>query len=438
MINKWLTKHLSITAINISWLLLGRIYYLIINTISSVFIVRYLGPDNNGIYSYVIAFASLFSGLSIMGLDNILIKEFCNPHKSRKDLIKASFIIRGIGTGFAFLIMLIVMHIMNLDLTIQIYILISGITLFFNAISSVSSWFYSKSNANFIVIAQSIVYSISFIVKIFLILINCSLFYFIIVYVAETALTILYEWVIFVQKEGKLYIKEKSVSVSKELHNLFLQGWPIIFGSVANMIYLKSDQIMIGEMLNNYELGIYSVAVKLAEVWYFVPSAIATAVMPHLTKLKSTNESAFENCLQKYMSIFVGFGYFIGIVTSIFSKPIILLLYGREYSAAAPILCVYIWAGIFINMSILRGQYYVIMEITEYSMWTNLIGAISNIILNLVLIPILGGIGAAIATCISYALYAYISSFFFPKLHKIGKIETQSLFLKGVKIKSNG
>ena len=198
------------------------------------------------------------------------------------------------------------------------------------------------------------------------------------------------------------------------------------------MIYLKSDQIMIGQILNNHELGIYSVAVKLAEVWYFVPSAIATAVMPHLTNLKLSDSKAFEKCLQKYMSIFVGFGYLIGVLMSLFSQPLILILYGSEYIEASQILCVYIWAGVFINMSVLRGQYYVIMEITEYSMWTNLIGALTNILLNLLLIPIIGGIGAAIATCISYALYAYFSSFLFPKLHDIGKIETKSLFLKGL------
>ena len=321
---------------------------------------------------------------------------------------------------------------MKLELTMQIYIFASGITLIFNSLSSVSSWFYSKSKAKYIVIAQSFAYSLTFIIKICLIIANYGLFSFILVYVGETALTIIYEWIIFFKLEGNHFLKLKTVAIIQEVRNLFVQGWPIIFGSVANMIYLKSDQIMIGQILNNHELGIYSVAVKLAEVWYFVPSAIATAVMPHLTNLKLSDSKAFEKCLQKYMSIFVGFGYLIGVLMSLFSQPLILILYGSEYIEASQILCVYIWAGVFINMSVLRGQYYVIMEITEYSMWTNLIGALTNILLNLLLIPIIGGIGAAIATCISYALYAYFSSFLFPKLHDIGKIETKSLFLKGL------
>lgn len=428
-------ENFSVIAKNISWLFLGRIYYLFINTFASIFIVRYLGPENNGIYSYVIAFSSLFSGLSIMGLDNILIKEFCDSKKNKRDIFIASFIIRCAGTALAYLIMLIAMYMLKIEHKLQMYILFTGITLIANAFSGITGYFYSKSEAKYIVIAESITYSISFFVKIILIIFQFPLQCFIIIYVSEITMTILIEWLIFYFKERQELINIKNERIILEIRSLFMQGWPIILGSVANMIYLKSDQIMIGEFLNNRELGIYSVAVKLAEVWYFIPNIIAAAVLPQLTRLKMLDFIDYERKLQKYMSIFVGVGYLTGILMTLLSRPIIYVIFGSKYIEAAPILCIYIWAGVFINMSVLRGQYYVIMNMTKYSMWTNLIGAITNILLNALLIPKMGGIGSALATLVSYALYAYFSSFFFKKLHRIAIVETKAIALIGIREK---
>ena len=84
-------------------------------------------------------------------------------------------------------------------------------------------------------------------------------------------------------------------------------------------------------------------------------------------------------------------------------------------------------------MSELRGSYFVIMEYTKYSLICNVVGAITNIAVNVLLIPIMGSIGAAIATLISYALYAYISSYFIKDMRSMGEIQTRALLLAGLR-----
>ena len=132
------------------------------------------------------------------------------------------------------------------------------------------------------------------------------------------------------------------------------------------------------------------------------------------------------------MSYLVLLGYLSAIITSIFGHFLIKIMYGLEYIEATSILFVYMWSGVFINMSVLRGQYFVISEHTVYSLLCNFLGAITNIFLNSLLIPRIGSIGAAIATFISYGVYAFISSFLFRELIPIGKVEMRALLLKGI------
>lgn len=73
------------------------------------------------------------------------------------------------------------------------------------------------------------------------------------------------------------------------------------------------------------------------------------------------------------------------------------------------------------------------MEYTKYSLICNVVGAITNIAVNVLLIPIMGSIGAAIATLISYALYAYISSYFIKDMRSMGEIQTRALLLAGLR-----
>ena len=94
---------------------------------------------------------------------------------------------------------------------------------------------------------------------------------------------------------------------------------------------------------------------------------------------------------------------------------IIFILYGNDFSDSITILRIYVWAGIFVFLSVVNNKWMVIEKFQKYILLTSLIGMSSNIFLNVILIPRYGASGAAFATLISYGIGSYLCLFFFPK-----------------------
>lgn len=412
--------------INISWLFVGKIYSIAIGVLLNVLMVRYLGPNRNGIYNYAISYVAIFNGISMMGIENVIVKEFKRGVRETGDIMISSILIRCVGCLLSFVSLWVSFYIFKIEPDRIWMILVSALPSIANIFGGVTGWFYAQSQTKYIVISQVIAHTMCVILKIILVLLKRDVQSFLIVTAIETFIILALEWIYFVQKERIFFAFRWDTC-----KYLFIQGFPIIIAVIPHIIFMKSDQLMIGKMLGDYELGIYSVAVRMAELWYFIPTMIVSVLLPNLVELRGKNQKVFSCYLQKYMSILVLIGYLSGLFITLFAKPLIIVLYGQEYIASVPILCVYIWAGIFINMSELRGSYYVIMEYTDCTFWSNLFGAIINVILNFLLIPLIGSIGAAISTLLSYAFYAYISSFFIKKTRNIGKIQTKALLLMG-------
>ena len=412
------------------WLVAARVYSMAIGMITSIMLVRYLGPDRNGFYNYIGAYVALFSGFSIMGLDNILIKEIAMNVRSNNDILSSNIIVRLLGSAFAFFLALVCLKIIGRD-NILIYVCVYSILIFAsNTFSGITSWYYAHNNARFLSLSQVFSHTIRVALTQLCIWFNQGIMVFLILNVFEAWLTTIIQWIAFFREKNHFSFQP---SFDTCIH-FIRQGFPIILGSIATTINFKIDQLMIGNILGDHELGIYSVAVRLAELWYFIPVTISTVLLPRLTVLKaSKDEMSYKKTLQKYFSWLVLLAYGTGIVTVIFASPMIRLLFGKDYIASVPIVSIYIWAGIFINLSVIRGSWYVIEEQTSYSLYCNVIGAIVNVLLNMILIPAFGGIGAAYATFVSYLVYGYASSFIFKKLRPIGIMQTKALFLRGIR-----
>jgi O-antigen/teichoic acid export membrane protein len=188
----------------------------------------------------------------------------------------------------------------------------------------------------------------------------------------------------------------------KVMKSLLKDSWPLILSGIAIMIYMRIDQIMIGSMLSDQAVGIYSAAVKLSETWYFLPMIITASVFPAILNARKKSKELYLKRIQTLYDAFTWFTISVALVVTLLSPFIINLLYGSAFAEAATVLSIHIWAGVFVFWGVASSQYLVAENLTKISFYRTLAGGIINIILNIVLIPIYGIIGAAVATVISY------------------------------------
>jgi O-antigen/teichoic acid export membrane protein len=196
---------------------------------------------------------------------------------------------------------------------------------------------------------------------------------------------------------------------------LLKDSWPLILSGIVISIYMKIDQVMIMEMMEAQAVGQYAAAVRISELWYFIPMVIASSLFPAIINAKAKSEELYYTRLQKLYDLMVWMAILIALPMTFLSDWVINILYGEQYSQAGSVLMIHIWAGVFVFLGVASGKWLLSENLQIFSTVNTTIGAIVNVVLNYILIPKIGVEGAAWATLISYFVAAYLSLLFWKK-----------------------
>jgi O-antigen/teichoic acid export membrane protein len=168
---------------------------------------------------------------------------------------------------------------------------------------------------------------------------------------------------------------------------------------------------MLGQISTSKAVGDYSAASKLVEVWYFIPTAITSSLYPFIIQAKS-DPKAYEKKLINLYSLLLWGSIIASAITTLAAPYLVWILFGKGYSDAILILQVYIWSVPATFMGLATSQYLMAENFTQISFVRTFIGMVMNILLNYIMIPLYGGVGAAIATVISYTFATFSIVFF--------------------------
>jgi O-antigen/teichoic acid export membrane protein len=230
----------------------------------------------------------------------------------------------------------------------------------------------------------------------------------------------------FYTKKTKISFKQWKVRLDV-IKSLLKDGWPLILSGFAIMICVRIDQVMIGSMIGERELGIYSAAVKISEAWYAIPTIITISVFPAIIYIRNIDKNLY---FKRFQILYDGFFWFtisIALIITFISTFIINILYGIEYAETADILSVHIWAGVFGFWGYINGRFVIAENLTKLMLYITFSGAVINVLLNLWVIPVFGPIGAAFTTLISQLLSCTILIAIFPQTRILFKMQLKAL-----------
>jgi len=410
---------------NSTWLVGEKLLRLIIGLFVGLYVARYLGPTNFGILNYAAAFVAIFTILAPLGLDEIIINELIiNPQKKNK-VLGTGFVLKCFGVVLSIILTCITFLFNVNDSQTNTYICIILINLLFQPFFIIDFYFQSQVKAKYLVKANIISLILNSLIRLFLVVVKADLIYFVIVTVLDS-LIVAIGLVYFYSKEQ---LRFATWNFSKSLaFKMLKQSWPLIISSIAIMVYMRIDQLMLKQMTDFKTVGIYSAAVKISELWYFIPMAIGGSLFPAIINAKKISHDLYIKRMQAFISLMVIISFPIAIIVALFSTNIIVLLYGLNFQAAGAILSVHIWTGIFVFIGVASGKYLIIEGLTKLSLYRSLWGAVANVVLNFILIPILGGLGAAISTLIAQMIATYFFDYFNPRTRELFYIKTKALF----------
>jgi O-antigen/teichoic acid export membrane protein len=416
--------------INTVWLFTEQFLRLIAGFLVGVWVARYLGPEKFGLFSYALAFVSIFQGIAKLGLDGIVVRDLVQEPEKRDIYLGTSFWLKLVGGVITFLIITIILFIQsiltsNFFTETNIYILIIAFGIVFQSFEVIDFYYQATVQAKYISIRRIIQLILSSIIKIFLVLTGADLIWFVLVSLFDIISLSIMGWLIYRSQGLPNFVRYFDIEIGKKL---LKDSWPLLLSGIAISIYMRIDQVMIKNMLGDREVGLYSAAMRLVEVWYFIPMIITQSVFPAIVNAKKISEELYYKRLQQLFSLLIWMAIFIAIPISVFSHQIIYLFYGERFIEASNVLEISIWASLFVFIGVGTGKWFLTENLQNLAFYRTLYGAMINVILNFILIPYFGIIGASIATIVSYAFAGYFSLLLNKKTLKIFKLVSVAFF----------
>ncbi len=425
----WAAKSPTIVRVfsNTSWLAGEKVVTMGVALVLSVFLARSLGPEIWGRLNYLLAVVALIGPFTSLGLNSIVTREIVNQPDQVDKIVTTAFVYRIIGSVVGVSLCALTYYLFigddSQELLLILALLISSI---FGAGQVTEFWFQAQMLNKYVSALRLTVFLGFALLKVVLVSIGATFKMLILAFCAELVVSGLAYLCLYSFKNSPLRLAELDWQYG---WRLLKQSLWLVLSGLAAVLYLKVDQIMLARMISNEAVGIYSVAVRLSEVWFFFPAAFAAAIFPVLLRSKAQSEARYLKQLQQSCDALLYSSLAVTLLVIFLAPFLIPFLFGDKYQDSAAVLAIHIWGGTFVFMRALVSKWLISESLLPYSLWSHGLGAIVNVGLNIFLIPKFGYFGAAWATLIAYFFSGYLCFWVFPKTRLIALIMSRSILL---------
>ncbi len=406
-----------------------KILLLAVSFFVGIYVARYLGPSQYGLFNYAISFVFLFQAFSRLGLDGIIVRNLLQFPENKNKILGTSIVLKSAASLISFSFILISILFVESDFQTKILVVIIAGCMIFSGFDTAQFWFESQVKAKYNAIVNSVSVLIASVIKVILLISNSDLILFAAVFSAEMIFK-QFGYLFFYQYQNKdISTLKYDISTAKKMMK---DALPLLFSSISVMLYMRIDQVMIKEMLDDRQTGLYSAAVNLSELWYFIPVIISNSIFPAIIDAREKSKKFYEKRLQQLYNLMSLISVILMFPIAIFGHEIINIIYGQSYCEAGSVLQIHILSLLFVFWGTASGKWLLAENYVTISLYRAIAGALVNIVANVFLIKYYGISGAAIATLLAYMTAGFLFDIFYKKTHISFVMKCKSLNLFGM------
>lgn len=413
---------------NAGWIIGGRLTNKIISFLVSVLTARYLGPGNYGLIDYAAAYTTFFASLCNLGINSIIIKNFVDHPDEQGEAIGTAVVLRMLSSILSIIMICGIVQIVEKDEPVTILVVfLSSIGLFFQSFDTLKRWFQSRLQSKYAAIATVISYIAVSVYKIALLAAGKSVEWFAVATSIDHIVVALCLMFAYRRNGGPRF----SCSVSKGKELLGASSGFILSGLMIS-IYAATDKFMLKQMLDGSAVAYYALSVTLSTICSFILEAIIDTAYPSILQAYGNDAQRFaRRNRQLYAMVFYG-AISVSVVMCVFSKPIVMLLYGKAYLPAVQPLRVIAWFTAFSHLGAARNAWVVCENAQKYLKYLYAGAALINVVLNWLMIPVWGASGAAVASLVTQIATAVVLPAMIPALRPNVKLMVEAVLLRDV------
>ena len=416
---------------NAAVLLTAQVISYLLAFFYTIYAARYLGPANYGIINFAVAFNGIFSILADFGLQQITVrdvsrnKELALKYITNVSLLKVIMIIITYG-----LIAFTINHLgYPLETIVVVYII--GLSV---AFSAMSQFFYGIFQAfekmelqgigqivNALIMLSGVIIAVKY---------QWSLVQFATLYAISSFCVLIYSlatirWGLkYNEAQRKIYRPRLDWEMWKDI---LKNAWPIGIVSGTITLYFRIDVLMLRAMKGDVAVGLYTVAHGLMELTLIIPAMLMVSVFPLMCQYYTSAQKSLNRAYEKSIKYLIAIALPVALLVTMLSDNIIVIIYGDQFYGASNALRVLIWAAVFIYIGAVTGNMFIATNRQRTYLILAIIALVTNVVLNLVLIPSLSYIGASATKIFNEAIGLIIGLYVF---HRMGyKLDVINVFM---------
>lgn len=395
--------------LNISWLVLDKFLKVISGILIIFLVAKSLGPIEFGRYNYILSIISIAAVFAGLGMKDALIRNFIIEDGKVLTTVSVAIWIRILSGFFSFLVVLAIFKLNDkYDAQLVLVASIMSVALMFQFSEIFKYWFESKIWSKYVVIVENTLMIIFLIVKIILIYFNLTLFDLAVVYLIELILQCLILLFIFYKITGFLPVRKINFTFAR---NIIADSFPLLASSAIIILTIHLDRIIIGEMLGDKALGIFSLASQLFIFAMSFVSVVETSIFPKITKDGGNNETLISRTGRLYFYLNI-FQFILMILSFLFSDIFISKIFGPEYIDVPLIVNIFFITSFITSFARAFDFYFRVIKKYKYLFARQLLLIIIHIPVLILLVPVLGVIAAPVASGVSYTIVIIATIFF--------------------------
>lgn len=398
---------------NAKWIIVCKVLQSVLQLIVGMLCARYLGPTNYGLINYAASVLAFATPVMRLGLNATLVHELIEDPEHEGQIMGTSLAMNVFSSFVCMVGVLCFVSVANRDDTTTIIVcMLYSISLFFSALEMVQYWFQYKLMAKYASVVMLISYVVVSAYKIFLLVTGKSVYWFAVSNSLDFG-------IIGISLIGIYLLKGSRLSVSfNRARKMLSKSKHYILSALMVTIFQSTDHIMLTAMVGNAENGFYSAANTCATVTLFVYLAIIDSFRPLILSGKKGNDPVYERNVSRLYCIISYLALAQCIVFTILAELMVAVMYGSAYMPAVPVLRILTWYFIFSCMGSVRNVWILAEQKQKYLWSINLSGALANVGLNAVLIPLAGASGAALASLLTQFFTNFLLGFVFKPIRR--------------------
>ena len=413
---------------NASWIVGCKIVQSALTFLIGMFTARYLGPSSYGLISYAASVVAFALPVMQLGFNSTLVQEFIEKPDKEGQVMGTCLTLNVLSAVVSIIGVTTFAYVANPDEKETVIVcFLYSLTLLFQTMEMIQYWFQAKLLSKYPSIASLVAYILVSVYKIYILASSKNIRWFALSHVVEMFIIAVLLVILF-KKVSKLKLSF-SFSLGKQM---FSRSKHYIVSSLMVVIFQQTDRVMLKIMLDETQTGYYSAAITCIGISAFVFSAIIDSARPSILESKVVSDEAFEKKTVVLFSVITALSLLKSIGMTLLAKPIIYIVYGEAFLPAATVLRYAVWFVTFGYYGMVRNIWILAREKQKYLWIINLSGALTNVLLNYLLIPKYGAVGAAVASVITQFVTNFVLCFVIKPIRECGFIIIKSFNPKNI------